>query len=195
MSIIYLLSFCMASEKPGTTFPRTIFPVRFWVRSCPGEMLLRNLERGVIVTTKVGSPVTLQWLPSESQGPPALELQAQVLVWIHCSCQPCSLLWQPPCCAKLPQSRLILGDPMDCSLPGSCVHGNLDSPSSCIKLFIPGIPRQSFSWLKPGNIFECKNYFIIQSPLIKFKAGSLVSKSVQKIKANKILSINRRCKE
>ena len=195
MSITYLLSFCMASEKPGTTFPRTTFPVWFWVRSCPGEMLLRNLEGEVIVTTKVGSPATLQWLPSESQEPPALDLQAQVLEWIHWSSQPCSLLCQPSCCAKLLQSCLILCDPMPCSLPSSCVRGNLDSPSYCIKLFIPGIPWQSFSWLKPGNTFDCKNYFIIQSPLIKFKVGSLVSKSVQKIKANKILSINRRCKE
>ena len=73
----------MASEKPGTTFPRTTFPVWFWVRSCPGEMLLRNLEGEVIVTTKLSSPATLQWLPSESQEPPALDLQPQVLAWTH----------------------------------------------------------------------------------------------------------------
>lgn len=90
LSVINLLSFCMAAEKPGTTFPRITFPEWFWVRFCPGEMLLRSLEGEVFVTTKVDSPVTSQWLPSESQESPALDLQAQILVWIHWPSQPCS---------------------------------------------------------------------------------------------------------
>lgn len=85
LSIINLLSFCMAAKKPRTTFPR--MPSLYGSgQILSGRDTLEKTGRRshcsseTVVTTKVDSSAILQGLPRGFQESPASDLLAQILV-------------------------------------------------------------------------------------------------------------------
>ena len=78
---------------------------------------------------------TSLWVPESSMGtilpscPPYLPYTDPCYMWttFQDATKPSWLAKDVPCCAKLLQSCLTLCDPMDCSPPGSSVHGTLQA--------------------------------------------------------------------